>query len=146
MQISDTIETIQKLRGKESLTFEDFGQHITDLYIHNKTPTTDIEKKAVQVLREYFEEWDKILNDVGLLRGTASLVARKQKTERDIAGQINIYDDILERNTMFLENQIIKKREKLDQLNKQFTSRGLTKKQIATRKKIQEALNEFTLK
>ena len=144
MQISDTIETIQKLRGKESLTFEDFGQHITDLYIHNKTPTTDIEKKAVQVLREYFEEWDKILNDVGLLRGTASLVARKQKTERDIAGQINVYDDILERNTMFLENQIIKKREKLDQLNKQFTSRGLTKKQIATRKKIQEELDEFS--
>lgn len=144
MQISDTIETIQKLRGKESLTFEDFGQHIVDLYIHNKTPNTDIEKKAVQVLRSYFEEWDKLLNDVGLLRGTASLVARKTKVERDLAGQISVFDDILNRNLMYLENNIIRRREKLAQYDRDFPTKGLTDKQLKARPKIQEELDEFS--
>jgi len=144
MQISDTIETIQKLRGKESLTFEDFGQHITDLYIHNKTPTTDVEKKAVQILKEYFEEWDNLLNNAGLLRGHGSLIGRKLKTEMGLSEQVNVYNDILEKNTMFLENNIIKKREKLAQYDKDFKSRGLTKKQLATRKAIQEELDEFS--
>lgn len=136
MQISNTLETIKKRRGKESLTFEDFGQHVTDLYINNKTPTTDAESRAVEVLRGYFDEWDKMLNDVGLLGGTQTLVRRKANVEGRISSMENVFEDIVQSNRNFLEDQITKLDGFIDTMNKTQAARGLTNAQIARRQEL----------
>lgn len=138
MQISNTIERIKKIRGKESLTFEDFGQHIADLYINNKTPQTDAESRAVEVLRNYFGEWDKMLNDVGLLRGEATLVSRKANIEGRLSSMSNVFDDILENNRNFLEKEIAKLDEYISTMNRTQESRGLTDAQILKRQQLMD--------
>ena len=50
-------------------------------------------------------------------------------------GQINVFDDILDRNLMYLENNIIRRREKLAQYDKDFPTKGLTDKQLKARPK-----------
>ena len=136
MQISDTIEHIKKMRGKESLTFQDFGQHITDLYINNKTPQTDAESRAVEVLRAYFDEWDKMLNEVGLLGGTGTLVKRQANIEGRIGSMENVFDDIIKSNRNYLETQITKLDEFIETMNKTQKARGLTDAQIARRQQL----------
>ena len=136
MQISDTIEHIKKLRGKESLTFEDFGRHVTDLYINNKTPQTDAESRAVEVLRSYFDEWDKMLNDVGLLGGTGTLVRRQGNIQDRIGSMENVFDDIITSNRNFLEEQITKLDGFIETMNKTQKARGLTDAQIARREQL----------
>ena len=144
MQISNTVAKIQKFRGKENLTFEDFGQHITDLYIHNKTPTTDAEKKAVQILKDYFDEWDKLLNEVGLLGGTASLVKRKGNVETRIGELENTFNDIILSNRNFLEDEIAKKTAKIEPLDIQFKTRGLTDKQLPFRNSLRKEIDDLS--
>ena len=136
MQISDTIEHIKKMRGKESLTFQDFGQHVTDLYINNKTPQTDAESRAVEVLRAYFDEWDKMLNEVGLLGGTGTLVKRQANIEGRIGSMENVFDDIIKSNRNYLETQITKLDEFIETMNKTQKARGLTDAQIARRQQL----------
>ena len=144
MQISNTIAKIQKLRGRENLTFEDFGEHITDLYIHNKTPTTDVEKKAVQIFREFWEEWDTMLNDVGLLGGTNSLITRKASTEGRVGELENTFNDILDSNRNFLETRISDKTAILEPLEATFKKRGLTDDQLTLRNTLRSEVDELS--
>jgi len=136
MQISDTIEHNKKMRGKESLTFQDFGQHVTDLYINNKTPQTDAESRAVEVLRAYFDEWDKMLNEVGLLSGTGTLVKRQGNIEGRIASMENVFDDIIKSNREYLESQVTKLDRFIDTMNKTQKTRGLTDAQLKRREQL----------
>ena len=143
MQISDTIEHIKKLRGKESLTFQDFGQHVTDLYINNKTPQTDAESRAVEVLRAYFDEWDKMLNEVGLLSGTGTLVKRQGNIEGRIASMENVFDDIMKSNRDYFTKQYNKLDGYIEKLNKTEKTRGLTKAQILRREELYRERTRF---
>ena len=137
MQISNTIESIKKLRGKESLTFEDFGQRVVDLYIGNKAPQTDAESRAVEVLRNYFNEWDKMLNDVGLLGGTNTLVRRQGNIGERIGSMENVFDDIMKSNRNFLEEELSRLDGYIQNMNKSQAARGLTDKQIARRSELE---------
>ena len=136
MQISDTIEHIKKLRGKESLTFQDFGQHVSDLYINNKTPQTDAESRAVEALRAYFDEWDKMLNDVGLLSGTGTLIKRQGNIEGRIASMENVFDDIIKSNREYLESQVTKLDGFIDTMDKTQKTKGLTDAQLKRREQL----------
>ena len=144
MQISNTIARIQKFRGKENLTFEDFGEHITDLYIHNKTPVTDAEKKAVQIFKEFWEEWDRMLNEVGLLGQTESLITRKLSTETKVGELENTFNDIVTSNRNFLETRISEKTSVLEPLEVTFKQKGLTKKQLTLRDNLRSELDELS--
>jgi len=137
MQISNTIESIKKLRGKESLTFEDFGQRVVDLYIGNKAPQTDAESRAVEVLRNYFNEWDEMLNDVGLLGGTNTLVRRQGNIGERIGSMENVFDDIIKSNRNFLEEELSRLDGYIQNMNKSQAARGLTDKQIARRSELE---------
>lgn len=129
MPIQNTIEYLRKVTGKDSLTFEDFGKHVVDLYINQKTPKTEYEARALKVVREYFDQWDQALNDVGLLNNQSALLSRAQKIEGRITSIDNVITDIIKSNRDFLETQVTKKLDKIDDLEAKFKSKGLTKNQ-----------------
>ena len=139
MQISNTIETIQKRRGKESLTFEDFGNQVVDLYISGRKPTTDAESRAVEIIRNYFDEWDRMLNDVGLLGGTDTLVKRKTGIEGRVSSMENTLMDIVETNRNYLEKEIAKIDGYIENMGAAEARRGLTNKQLARREELLDA-------
>lgn len=143
--IQNTLEKIRKLRGKESLTFEDFGQHVVDIYIRQvPTNTLDpLEREAVEKLSSYFKEWEGLLNNVGLLGKTDSIIARTNNAEGKLDSTESIMTDILNSNKKFLETEskkitksITKKKTTLANLNKTFETRGLTAKQTELRAKL----------
>lgn len=129
MPIQNTIEYLRKVTGKDSLTFEDFGEHIVDLYINQKTPKTEYEARALKIVREYFDQWDQALNDVGLLNNQSALLSRAQKVEGRITSIDNVITDIIKSNRDFLETQVTKNLDKIDDLEAKFKSKGLTKNQ-----------------
>lgn len=127
--IQNALEHLRKVAGKESLTFNDFGRRISDLYITGAKPANDLEAQAVNVLRKYFDDWDKALNEVGLLNGTGTMVKKKVTLEGRVSSLEDITSDILKSNRDFLEKRSQDLDAKIRGLNQQFKSRGLTAKQ-----------------
>lgn len=138
MQISNTIEHIQKRRGKEAVTFEDFGQQIVDAYITGRKPINDAGSRGVEVLRNYFAEWDKMLNDVGLLGGTNTLISRQIEAGKRIDSMQDVMMDIVDSNRRYLEGEIAKLDGFINNMNKTQTKRGLTDAQIARRQELMD--------
>lgn len=135
MPVQNTLEKIKKLMGKESLTFDDFGQHIVNLYMRNATDVSDLESRALEKIRKYFHEWDKMLNEVGILSNTEVLISKKAGIEARLSGMEDVTQSILNNNNAFLskkmadvENSLNQKLVKQSNLEDTFKTRGLTPK------------------
>mgnify|MGYP003673601417 FL=1 len=150
MPVQDTLEKIRKLRGQESLTFDDFGQHIVGLYLRNATDVSDLESRALEKVRKYFHEWDQMLNEVGILGNTEVLVSKKAGIEARLSGMEDVTQSILDNNNAFLSNRITtvegslgKKLTKQSELSATFEARGLTPKGEKLLTDITEEISEL---
>ena len=152
VQVQNTLEKIRKMRGKESLTIDDFGDTLVAHYM-NQTPLSELtalERKGVEILSTHFKEWEKLLNEVGLLGKHDSIINQIANATDQLSSSKSIMGDILKGNRSFLikESENIKKRiatktTKLEQLNKTFETRGLTAKQADFRARLIDELPEL---
>ena len=134
MPIQNSIEKIRGYFGKENLTFEDWGKNIVHMYINNKTPDTAADVRALKVVREYFDEWDRSLNRVGLLNQRSYLVTRQLDIMNRTTSITNVAQDILKTNRNFLEQRVTDLSTKIDEIEtsaKTGRKIGLSKKQTA---------------
>ena len=145
--IQNAIEKIKKIRGKENLTFEDFGQHIVNLYLTKASDVSPLEARALEQVRKYFDEWDQRLNDVGLLGFNDVLVRRKSDIEGRLTSMESVTQGIIKSNNNYLtgrlskaEADLSKKQDLLAKLNQTFKDRGLTAKQTAFKARLEEEI------
>lgn len=147
MPIQNSIEKIRNLFGKESLTFEDWSKNIVHMYMNNKTPNTAPDTRAIKLVREYFDEWDRSLNDVGLLNQRSYLVTRQTDITKRTTSVSNVAQDILRSNRDFLEQKITDLDTKIKQIQKSGkTGRkiGLSKKQTALVKTLKKEKSDLS--
>lgn len=145
--IQNALEKIKKIRGKENLTFEDFGEHIVNLYLTKASDVTPLESRALEQIRKYFDEWDQRLNDVGLLGYNDVLVSRKSNIEGRLGSMESVTQSIIKSNNNYLttrlskaEADLSKKQDLLGKLEGTFKTRGLTEKQAAFKARLEEEI------
>ena len=134
--------------GDRQEVFEEFLDRVGNKYITKSKDLTPEESKAVELVKKFFEEWDGMLQEVGILGNLHEMKVRVaqfkdkiSKTERSIDELLNKIAVTVSKTAGFASSNITKKQQILDGLEKQFESRGLTEKQQALRDNIKEFLD-----
>jgi uncharacterized coiled-coil protein SlyX len=149
MPITSVVEGVRKKLGKSSFSPQDWYEHIGKVYV-DQVPydkMTPHEASSVQALESFFQKYQKDLSEVGLLN-TRDLLAEGSDKALNRAGDItsvtksivNSNKDWMNKSIKKLEAQNAKQEKILDDLNKKFVSRGLSKKQLELKKKIENEM------
>ena len=139
--------------GNREEVFEEFLDRIGNKYINKSKDLTPEESKGVELVRKFFEEWDGMLQEVGILGNLHEMKLRVAQFKDKIKRNQNDIDELLNKIAVsvsktadYASSNMKKKKEILDSLEEQFETRGLTERQQALRDNILEFLESDAAK
>ena len=151
MPITQAVETGRKKLGMDSFSPQDWYEQIGDLYVR-QVPYDDMnpnQAMAVQAVEKFFQKYEAELKEVGLINSRDIMYEGFTKGISREADITSVTESIVTSNRQFMErgvsridDQNAKQQAILDDLSAKEKTRGLTDKQIALRKKIQDEMED----